>query len=324
MEPISVRDVLQVYGDKLALELVAGQKGLDNEIVSSDVHRPGLALAGFVGLFTYDRVQVLGNTEMLYLATLKPEKRRLVLETVYQFDIPCLVITDDNDVLPLMVELSEQQSIPLLKTSFSTTKLSHLFSEYLDDVFAPRTALHGSMVDVYGIGLVFIGRSGIGKSEIALDLVERGHRLVADDVVLVSRRVRGLLVGTSGNTLRDHMEIRGLGILNVRNMFGVRAVRMQKRIEVVVKLVEWDDSGMYDRIGLEEDWVSILDVEIPQVTVPIYPGKNITVIAEAIALNHQLKIQGYHTAREFNRRLVERMKNKAAGPDDIVIRADLE
>lgn len=321
-ETITIANVFEGYGESLALQVVAGEKGMGNELASSDVHRPGLVLAGFVGLFTYDRAQVLGNSEMLYLSGLSDDKQRMVLETVYQFDIPCMVITDDNEVLPTMADLAEQRGIPLLTTTFSTTKFSHLFSHYLDEVFAPDTNLHGSLVDVYGIGLLFIGRSGIGKSEIALDLVERGHRLVADDIVHVSRKLQGILVGTSGETLLDHLEIRGLGILNVRYLFGVRAFRLQKRVEVVVKLVEWDETQNYDRVGLNEDWVSILDVEIPQVTVPIYPGKNITVIAEAIALNYQLKIQGYHTAEEFNRRLIEKIQRK--DPAGALIRADVE
>ncbi len=322
MPQISIGKMLEDYGDQLSLSSVAGQGGIGNTLSTSDVHRPGLALAGFLGLFTFDRVQVMGNTEMLYLSSLDPDVCRQALKTIFQFDIPCVVITDGNEVLPMMVELSNARQIPLLTTPFATTKFAHLFSYYLDDVFAPRTAIHGSLVDVYGIGLLFVGASGIGKSEIAVDLVERGHRLVADDVVLVSRKVQGMIVGSSGETLRDHIEIRGLGILNVRNMFGVRAVRMQKRVEVVVKLIKWDETSAYDRIGLDEDWVSILDLEVPQVTVPIYPGKNITVIAETIALNYQLKIQGYHTAQEFNRRLVELMKNKIR--DDMSIRADIE
>lgn len=322
MQSITVGEAIELYGEKLDLTLEAGRDGLGNELVSGDVYRPGLALAGFVGLFTFDRAQILGNTEMLYILSLPEEKRGSILETIYQFDIPAVILTDGNVVLPALQKLAEERNIPLFTTSFSTTKFAHLFSLYLDDVFAPHTALHGSLVDVYGIGLLLMGRSGIGKSEIALDLVERGHRLVADDVALVSRKLQGILVGTSGETLRDHMEIRGLGILNVRSMFGVRATRLQKRIEVIVKLVEWDDSVGFDRIGLEEDWVSILDVEVPQVTVPIYPGKNITVIAEAIAMNYQLKIQGYHTAQEFNRRLVDRMKQKKRS--EVVLRADVE
>lgn len=322
MPQISIGKMLEDYGDQLALSSVAGKGGIGNTLSTSDVHRPGLALAGFLGLFTFDRVQVMGNTEMLYLSSIDPDICRQTLETIFQFDIPCVVITDGNEVLPVMVELSNARHIPLLTTPFATTKFAHLFSYHLDDVFAPRTAIHGSLVDVYGIGLLFVGASGIGKSEIAVDLVERGHRMVADDVVLVSRKLQGIIVGSSGEMLRDHIEIRGLGILNVRNMFGVRAVRMQKRIEVVVKLIKWDETAAHDRIGLDEDWISILDLEVPQVTVPIYPGKNITVIAETIALNYQLKIQGYHTAQEFNRRLVERMKNKIR--DDMSIRADIE
>ncbi len=322
MDSITVGEAIELFGERLDLTLEAGSEGLSNELVSSDVHRPGLALSGFVGLFTFDRAQVFGNTEMLYILSLPKERQPEVLETVYQFDIPTVILTDGNEVLPALKRLSEERNIPLLTTSYSTTKFAHLFSLYLDDVFAPHTALHGSLVDVYGIGLLLMGRSGIGKSEIALDLVERGHRLVADDVVLVSRKLQGLLVGTSGETLRDHMEIRGLGILDVRSMFGVRATRLQKRVEVIVKLVEWNESTGFDRIGLEEDWVSILDVEVPQVTVPIYPGKNITVIAEAIAMNYQLKIQGHHTAHEFNRRLVDRMKQKKR--PEVVLRADVE
>jgi HPr kinase/phosphorylase len=322
VQNLTVGDVLERYGDRLALELVAGASGLSNNLASSDVHRPGLVLAGFVGLFTYDRAQVLGNSEMLYLAGLDSEKRRLVLETVCQFDIPCIVITDGNDVLPMMRELAESNAIPLLTTSCSTTKFSHLLAFYLDDIFAPSTSQHGTLVDVYGIGLLFIGPSGIGKSEIALDLVERGHRLVTDDIVFVSRKMQGILVGTSSETTREHMEIRGVGIINVRNMFGVRAVRLQKRVEVVVKLVEWDESAMYDRVGLAETTASILDVEIPMTTVPIYPGKNITVIAEAIALNYQLRIQGFNTARDFSQRLLERIEEKAQSK--VSMRDDVE
>lgn len=322
MQTITVGEAFKQYGEKLDLTLEAGESGLSNQLVSSDVHRPGLALAGFVGMFTFDRVQVLGNTEMLYVSSLGADRVERVLTTILQFDIPVLVVTDGNDVHPVLKGLANKHNVPLLRTPFSTTKFSHLLALYLDDYFAPNTALHGSLVDVYGIGLLLMGRSGIGKSEIALDLIERGHRLVADDVVLVSRTIRGILVGMSGETLRDHMEIKGIGILNVRSMFGVRAVRVQKRIEVIVKLVEWNDSTSFERVGLDEDWVSILDVEVPQVTVPIYPGKNITVIAEAIAMNHQLKIQGYHTAHEFNRRLVEKMKQKKR--PEAVLRADDE
>ncbi|OGG51653.1 MAG: HPr(Ser) kinase/phosphatase [Candidatus Handelsmanbacteria bacterium RIFCSPLOWO2_12_FULL_64_10] len=322
MRTLSIGQWVEVFGGKLALKVEAGHKGLDRLITSSEIHRPMGALTGFVGLFTFDRVQVLGNTEILFLDGLSEQARREALEVIYQFDIPCVVITDDNRSSPVMRDLADQKGIPLLQTRFSTTKFAHLFSLYMDDFFAPQTTLHGSLVDVNGIGLLFIGKSAIGKSEVALDLVERGHRLVADDVVIVSRKTQGILVGTSPEMLRTFLEIRGLGILDVRNMFGIRAFRIQKRIEIVVKLVEWDDSLDYERTGLEDHYASIMDVEIPLVTVPIYPGKNITVIAEAIALNHQLKLQGYHTAQEFNRRQMEYMKKKR--PSDVQIRVDVE
>ena len=323
MPTMSIAQWMQDFGANLALQVVGGRSGLDRQITSSEIHRPGLALTGFVGLFTFDRVQVLGNTEILYLAGLTEEDRCSSLEVIYQFDVPCVVITDDNAAPEAITQLADAKGIPLLLTRFSTTKFAHLFALYVDDAFAPRTTLHGSLVDVYGMGLLFIGRSAIGKSEVALDLVERGHRLVADDVVIVSRKMQGFLVGTGPEILRNHMEIRGLGILDVRNMFGIRAVRVQKRIEVVVKLVEWDDALDYERTGLEGHYASILDVEIPLVTVPIYPGKNITVIAEAIALNHQLKIHGYHMATEFSKRQMEFMRQKKR-PADVQIRQDVE
>jgi HPr kinase/phosphorylase len=303
--------------------VIGGESGLDHCLFSSEIHRPGLALAGFVELYTYDRLQVLGNTEMLYMARLSEEERETSLNTIYQFDIPCVVITDGNTAFGIMIDIANRRGIPLLTTEFSTTKFTHLFSFYLDDLFAPQTTLHGSLVDVYGIGLLFTGRSGIGKSEIALDLVERGHRLVADDIVVVTRKMHGILVGNSTEILRDHLEIRGIGIIDVRRVFGIRAIRLQKRVEVEVRLVDWSDSFSYERVGLEDVTTSILDVEIPVVTVPIYPGKNITVIAEVIALNYLLRVYGQNPAREFNQKLIEAMR-RDAGTTYIEPRKDIE
>ncbi|HID95863.1 MAG TPA: HPr(Ser) kinase/phosphatase [Candidatus Latescibacteria bacterium] len=310
MKEITIRELLKQNRRRLALKLIAGQEGLDRTLTSGEIHRPGLALAGFVELYTFDRVQVLGNTEMIYLRGLSEDARRQALETIYQFDLPCIVITGNNEPFPLLSELSNKRAIPLLRTKFATTKFIHLFNLYLDEVFAPQITMHASLVDVYGVGLLFTGRSSIGKSEIALDLVERGHRLVADDVVVITRRAQGILMGTGSDILRHHIEIRGVGIIDVRRTFGIRAVRLQKRIEVEVRLVDWDESLDYERIGLEEKTTSILDIEIPVVAIPIYPGKNITVIAEIVALNHLLKVSGIHPAREFNRRLVELMRRK--------------
>lgn len=311
-EGISVRQLLEENGTRLALELVAGEKGLDRRLVNDEIHRPGLALTGFIELYTYDRVQVLGNTEILYLNHLSDEKRRSALQTIYQFDLPCVVITSGSTPSEMCKEFSESREIPLLVTRFATTKFVHLFSYYLDDLFAPQTTVHGCLVDVYGVGLLFTGRSGIGKSEIALDLVERGHRLVADDVVTVIRRARGVLMGIANEVVQHHLEIRGVGIVDVRGMFGIRAIRQQKRIEVEVQLVDWDEERGYERVGIEDRVTSILDVEIPVVTIPIYPGKNLTVISEVIALNHLLKVYGFHPAQAFNERLIRMMGEKRA------------
>ncbi|RKY59439.1 MAG: HPr kinase/phosphorylase [Candidatus Latescibacterota bacterium] len=311
-EGITVAQLLEEYGEKLALELKAGAEGLGRMLHNGEVHRPGLALAGFVDLYTFDRVQVLGNTEMFYLGRLSKKKRRIALETIYQFDLPCVVLTNNADPFPEMVELSNSNDIPLLVTRFATTKFVHLFSYYLEDHFSPWTTVHGSLVDVYGVGLLFVGKSGIGKSEVALDLIERGHRLVADDVVRIVRRARGILVGMGKEAVRHYMEIRGVGIVDVQRMFGIQAVRDQKRVEVEVRLVEWNEVDDYERIGLSENYTTILDVEIPSVTVPIYPGKNITVIAEVIALNYLLKVHGIHPVEEFNEKLIKLMQERRA------------
>ncbi len=310
MGEITVETFFKQNRRKLALRLVAGQGGMDRKLTSAEIHRPGLALTGFVELYTFDRVQLLGNTEMLYLAELPEKKRRETLGMIFQFDLPCIIITGNNPIPGGLTELADQQAIPLFKTRFATTKFTHLFSLYLDDIFAPCLTLHGSLVDVYGVGLLFTGRSSIGKSELALDLVERGHHLVADDVVIISRRSQGILMGKGNDILRHHLEIRGVGIVDVEKVFGVRAIRLQKRVQVEVELVDWDGNMDYERIGIDDKVVSILDVEIPKVTIPIYPGKNITVIAEIIALNYLLRVSGHHPAKEFNKKLLELIKKR--------------
>jgi HPr kinase/phosphorylase len=311
MEGITVAKLIEENRERLDLELLCGEKGLNKRITRNDIHRPGLALAGFVDLFAYRRVQILGNAEIAFLRRLSPEELEHTLENVFKFDLPCVIITNANEPPQVLLDIAERSGIALLRTSFSTTKFVHLFNYYLDDLFAPQTTVHGSLVDVYGVGLLFTGRSSIGKSEIALDLVERGHRLVADDVITVTRSARGLLLGSSNDLLRHHIEIRGVGIIDVQSVFGVQAIRLQKRIEVEVRLVDFDESQDYERLGIEDTTTTVLDVEIPMVTVPIFPGKNITVIAEVIALNYLLKIYGYYPAKEFSKRLHEAIRGKS-------------
>jgi len=311
MQGITIARFFEDKREDLQLELITKSLDSKKEITVSDVNRPGLAFAGFVENFLHERIQVLGQTELLYLGTLPAEKKLEAIRKVLKFPLPCLVVAKGLDVPPQLIELGNENSVPVLRTSRSTTPFIHDLTAYLDEVFAPRTVVHGSLVDVYGIGLLFTGRSAIGKSECALDLVERGHRLVSDDVVNVISRHGDFLIGTSSEILRHRIEIRGLGIIDVRSIFGIRSVRLQKRIEVEVRLQDWSEADDYERIGLEDRMTKILDVEIPIVTVPIVPGKNITVIAEVIALNHLVKIYGYHPAKEFDEKLMQAMHRRS-------------
>jgi len=294
------------------LQLLTENNDFDKKIIDQNLHRPGLALAGFVDLFSYTRVQVFGNTEMRYLEQLSDKKKLESLERIFNFNIPCIILTDNNKPFPLLVEKSDQNKVPLFITSFSTTKLIYLLSDFLDDQFAPRITLHGSLVDVYGVGILFGGKSGIGKSEVALDLIERGHRLVADDVIILTKKGEGILMGSGSELGQKFMEIRGLGIIDIQSMFGVRAIRFQKRLEIVVELESWDENTEYTRTGLDDKFISIMDVEIPYIKLPIIPGKNITVISEVISLNYLLKHYGHDAAKIFQEKLNEKIKSKTS------------
>jgi HPr kinase/phosphorylase len=311
MKNLSVDKIYNDNKSKLKLELLNNDASFHRLIEEPDLHRPGLALSGFVDVFTYKRVQIIGNTETTYMGKMEPVARRKAIREVLSFEIPCFIITENNKLPPEFLEIATEQKISILTSPLTTAKLMHLLSAYMDEKFAPNITVHGSLVDVYGIGVMFTGRSGIGKSEIALDLVERGHRLVTDDIVHISRQAEGVLIGTASEMLQHHMEIRGVGIVDIRSIFGIRAIRLQKRVEVEVQLQEWDDKENYERIGLEETTTEILGVEIPVVKLPIFPGKNITVIAEVVALQQLLKINGYNPAKEFNQRLITRMQEKS-------------
>lgn len=306
----------------LRLTSQTGDVGLTRPIANSEVNRPGLALAGFTARFAHNRIQVLGETEMMYLSSLSAADRLKSIETMLEFGIPCVIITKAIPPPAELVTAATRLDTPVLGTSLSTVDFTHQLADYLEAYFAPRTSVHGSLVDVYGIGLLFTGKSGIGKSETALDLVERGHRLVADDIVTIYQMKQGVLIGTGNELLQHYMEIRGIGIIDIPSMFGIRAIRLKKRVEVEVHLVEWDDKVDYERIGLEDKTKTILGVEIPFVMTPIVPGKNITVIAEVIALNHLLKLVGQNPAQDLNRRLVDLMKLRAA--DSKYLREDFE
>ncbi len=292
------------------LTLFSQNADLNKKITDPNLHRPGLALAGFVDLFSFKRIQVFGNTENSYLNKLPDKDQSNSLETIFKFEIPCIILTNNIQPSVNLIELAEKYRVPIMGSPYSTTKLVYLMSDFLDDQFAQRVTIHGSFIDVYGVGICFVGKSGIGKSEVALDLVERGHRLVADDVIILTKKGEGILMG-SGTELGKHfMEIRGLGIIDVQSIFGIRAIRFQKRLEIVVELEVWKDSEEYTRTGLDEYTVVISEVEIPYIKLPIIPGKNITVISEVIALNYLSKHYGYDAAKIFQNRLSERIKDK--------------
>ena len=310
MNELTLEHLLEVYGRRLGLRLAAGEGGMQRTINSSDTHRPGLTLTGFVEVFTFRLVQILGNQEIEYLRSLTPERRRQALEIIFQFEIPCIVITSRGRLLPELRSLADEYHVPVLRSEYDTTKFIHLLHFYLDNVFAPYVTVHGTLVDVHGAGLLIQGRSAIGKSEVGLDLVERGHRLVADDTVIITRQSQGILVGRCPDILQDHMEIRGIGIVDVKRVFGIGGTRRQKRVEVVVTLVDWSSELEYERLGLDDRAKTILGVELPEVAVPVFPGKNITVIAETIAFNYLLRIDGYHAAQEFDERLTRKIEHR--------------
>lgn len=302
-QSISVDFFYKEIKNLFKLKLLSKEVGFDRLITEPNLHRPGLALAGFLELFSYKRIQLFGNTEMKYLMNLKKNQRKKALSDFFKFDIPCLVITNGNKPFNEMLDYSAKYSVPIFGTDFSSTKAVYFFSDFLDDQFAPRQSVHGSFVDVYGIGMLFIGKSGVGKSEVALDLIERGHRLVADDVVILTKKGEGILMGSGTNLVKHFMEVRGIGIVDVKSMFGVRAIRYQKRLEIVIELEVVEPNKEYTRTGLDNETKQFIDVNIPYLRVPIVPGKNLTVICEVIALNYLLKHYKYDAAKTFSNRL---------------------
>ena len=308
MESVSVETFFSDKKAPLELELLTPDVQLDRAIEGPSISSPGLILSGFDGRTPRGRLQILGETEITFLESLEQDDLETALDRLFGLDTPALVVTKHLNVPAALLERAARKGVPVFRSALKTGDFYRRLQPYLEGKFAPTTTMHGSMADVYGVGLLFVGRSGIGKSECVLDLVERGHRLVADDLVYVSRRGPGVLISRGHELQRHHMEIRGIGIIDIPALFGIRAIRQQKRIEVVVQLVEWNDRETYERTGLESNTVEILGVSVPQVTIPLNPGKNITVISEVIAMNHLLKYSGVHSAAKFNESLQAAMR----------------
>jgi len=299
----SMEELFLSRGEALRLEHLNPDVSLSRRCSDPDISTPGLALAGYLARFPAGRMQVLGETEMCFLAALTDEERAERLRGLLSQDLPAAFVTKGQDVPPPLLAEATERGVPVFRTTLTTKEFFRRVKPYLEVALAPSTAVHASLADVYGVGLLFVGPSGIGKSECVLDLVERGHRLVADDLVLVSQRGNDILIGRGHELQGHHMEIRGIGIIDIQALFGIRAIRQQKRIEVVVRLDTWDDSKVYDRTGLDRDTTEILGVSIPRVTVPLNPGKNLTVISEVVAMNHLLRYAGVDSAADFDKRI---------------------
>ncbi|MBN2158664.1 MAG: HPr kinase/phosphorylase [Spirochaetes bacterium] len=294
----------------LQIRLVAGSTGITREIHVGDINRPGLTLAGFYDFFAYDRIQIFGLGETAYLHQLSEPEKKEVLEKFFSYDVLCCIFTHNEEPDSLFMEYADAKGVPIFITKKDTTKFTSSLVYLLNEAFAPSVTLHGTFVDVYGIGVLLMGKSGVGKSECALELVERGHRFIADDVVILKRIDESILMGSGAPMLKHHMEIRGLGIINVKDIFGIRSVRDRKRVELVVILEEWEQGKEYDRLGLEDQTHAILDIDVPSIMVPVRPGRNIPIIVETAALNQRLKKQGIFTARELDRNIRESLKRE--------------
>lgn len=308
---ITVDKFFQAHGEQLKMELVAGKKGLDRAIIEPSVNRPGLVLAGFTRYFAYKRIQTLGNADVYFLRSLTPEKRRRCYAKLFTFKVPCLVFSRSLDPDEELIRAANKAGVPIFRTPLLTVKFINQATLVLDSLFAPRGVEMGSMVDVLGVGVIIKGESGIGKSESVLALIERGYSLVADDVTRVTLLDGVEVIGTCSELTRSHMEVRGIGIINIAAMFGVKSISGKKRVDLVISLKAWHDVPDVDRLGMEQQFTEILGVKIPHMIIPVKPGRDIARLIEVAALHSKLTLAGYNPARELNERLLAQM---AAAP----------
>ncbi len=299
---LTVRSLLD-ESSGLRLVLLAGESGLGRPITIHRIQKPGLALAGFVRQVHPERVQVLGSTEISYLQTLPDEEARKAVEGFVGLNPACVVVTKGLDVPAILLDVADRAGVPLLRTPVVSSVAIDAIQKHLELQLAPTASIHAVLMDVLGVGVLLLGKSGIGKSEAALDLIMRGHRLVADDLVEVRRTSGDILVGWASELIKHHMEVRGLGIINIKDMFGVAAVRDEKRIELVLELMKWDQTESHDRLGLDEMVYPILEVPVPLLRIPVSPGRNVSSLIEVAARNRLLQVRGHHSAREFQERL---------------------
>lgn len=309
-ESISIERIWKRCSEAMFLELIAGSDGLDNCITTSELNRPGLALTGYFDLFSNDRVQILGQTEMSYLRTLTLKDRKARLKKMFKHEMPAIVVTSNQETPEELMELAKQTKTPLFRTSLLTSQFSSKLAFFLEKEFAPSITMHGTMVDVFGIGALLIGPAGSGKSEVALELVERNHRLIADDLVILRKMGKNRIVAFCNERLGHHLEVRGLGIIDVEKLFGIGSVLEEKVLSLVIKLEKWENVPDIDRVGLVSHKHDIADVPIAEYTIPVEAGRNVAILVEVACLQERLREVGYNPARELNRRLIENMSNK--------------
>jgi len=306
MKLISLQKLIQ----DLDLEVICLSDKPDIEITKSEVNRLGLQLTGFFQKFVGERIQIIGGAEWEFLLSLDEETRQKRLDMVCEYPIPALIICRDLEVFPEITKAARKHNRTVLRTDLTTTKFMDKLIDYIADVLAPQVIMHGVLVEVYGYGVLLIGKSGVGKSETALELIERGHRLVADDSVIIKKIDDGIIKGTSPELIRHYMEIRGIGIIDIERLYGVSAVKRWEAIDLVAELELWDKDKEYDRVGLDEQHIEILDVKVPKVTIPVRPGRNLAMIVEVAARNSRQKQFGHNSARELDNKLKSELENK--------------
>lgn len=312
---LSIQEILNDKEYGLGLTLIGGEQGLLNRVSSSRIQKPGLALAGYTEHLHPDRIQVLGNTEISYLEQIEPQIARETVGALCSFPISCFIITKGLRPPPVLFEMAIRAGIPLIGCNLQSSTFISLITKFLEERLLPTTHIHGVLVDVLGVGILLTGKSGIGKSECALDLVIRGHRLVADDMVFIKKKMPAALVGQAEEAILHLMEIRGLGIINIKDLYGVSSIRDKKIIDMELELVEWDPDHEYDRLGVDDKTATILGIEIPHICIPVRPGRNLGSIIEVAARNFLLKGMGYHSARDFQERLLARMEVRPLGDE---------
>ncbi|AMW99816.1 HPr(Ser) kinase/phosphatase [Rummeliibacillus stabekisii] len=298
LDQVSTKDIIEA----LHLTLISGEEGIGRHILTSDISRPGLEMAGYFTHYPAERVQLLGKTELSFYELLSEEIQIDRMNKLCSKETPAIIVSHDMEVPKALVEASKKHQVPVLTTKLPTTRFSSQLTNYLESRLAPSTAMHGVLVDIYGIGVLLTGKSGVGKSETALELIKKGHRLVADDCVEI-RQEGESLIGSAPPLINHLLEIRGLGIIDIMTLFGASAVRKHKRISLVVDLEIWDSDKTYDRLGLETETLKIIDTELPKLTIPVRPGRNLSDIIEVAAMNHRLKTLGVNAAEEFSKRL---------------------